>query len=455
MVELNSPVVSGGKVYLGCRSESGDLNDSGIICCDAASGATEWFAPISGGVALAPAVAGGVVMVTAMTDSAYGFDADSGLLLWRRKAPGNRYKLTAPIFEASTAWIGGEPAIQAINPASGQMQWTSEPLGAVWYSAMYTAPAIGPDYIYCGFYGTLGIIPDGLTILNRQSGTALYRENGVYRSPICAGDTVFVVGGTSINNQVVTARDAQGSVLWSSSKLLDQGTGAPALGNGVLVVVGSGGRVEGFRATDGANLWSRPVLSRSLYDMTPNRLRVKDTIGTAAIADSTVYIGSCDGNLYTIDLGSGTMLSRFDLGVPIASSPALSGNMLFVGASDGHLYAFVGNESRGGPAGPQGMGDGSLRFFALDPPRPNPSSATVHLGWLLPRESDVQIDVLDLRGRLVKRVLKGRRAAGEGLARWDGRDTRGDLVAPGIYVVRLQAGDLIASRKLVRLRVGH
>jgi outer membrane protein assembly factor BamB len=451
MVELNSPVVAGGRVFIGCRSESGDMNDGGVLCCDAASGATQWFTPVSGGIALAPAVSFGIVMATAMTDSVFGLDAASGQIVWKAKAPGNNYKMTAPIFEGNRAWVGAEPALMTLDPSNGQKIWTSPNLGPSWYSTMYTAPAVNANYVYCGFYGTPGVFPDGFAILNRATGATVFQQNGTYRSAVCAGDTVYLVGGATVINQVITARDAVGSVLWSSPKVLDQGSGAPALGHGVLVVGGANGAMEGFRASDGANLWTRQVGS-SLYDLSPNRLRVKDTIGTPAIADSVVYLGSSDGNLYALDLISGVELSRTYLGAPVSSSPAISGNMLFVGASDGHLYAFVGGGAAGAQALTPEVRAAKSSFFALHAPRPNPSAGTVVLEWALPRKAQARLDVVDVQGRVVRTLVDGPAAAGESFARWDGRNSEGEPVAAGIYFARLRAAGLSASRKLVRLR---
>jgi len=51
-------------------------------------------------------------------------------------------------------------------------------------------------------------------------------------------------------------------------------------------------------------------------------------------------IGSNDGNLYAVDKGSGEKVCGFSEGGPIkSSSPAVSGNTVYVGSSDGNLYA--------------------------------------------------------------------------------------------------------------------
>jgi outer membrane protein assembly factor BamB len=304
MVALSSPVVAGGRVLLGCRAESANLDDAGVLCCNAATGAVHWFAPVPGGVALAPAVVGSTVLVSSMADSVVALDLVTGASLWRSIAPGNKYKMTAPVFEGNAAWIGLEPTPVQIDVATGGTTWISETLGTSWYPAIYSAPAVGPQYIYYGYYGVRNAPPDGFSVVARSSGSLVHHENGTFRSPIVAGDRVYV-GGASLNDQFLSARDAVGNLLWTSSTPLGRSTGSPALGHDVIVVAGEGGRVEGIRSTDGAHLWSHTV-GYSLYDMSPNRRRNRDTIGTPAITDDVVYVGSLDGNLYALDLATGT-----------------------------------------------------------------------------------------------------------------------------------------------------
>jgi outer membrane protein assembly factor BamB len=452
MVALSSPVVANGRVYLGCRGESGNVDDSGILCCDAATGAVLWFAPVPGGVALAPAVDGNRVIATAMTDSVVALDAATGQPAWKTKVPGIIYKLVAPVVADGRVWAGGEPRIAQLDGATGAVQWTSALLGSMWYSTMYTAPAVDASRVYCSFYGTPGNIPDGFSILDRATGAAVHQENGAYRSPLVTADRLYLVGGVTPVVQVVTARTLDGTPVWVSPKLLDQGTSSPALGHGVLVVGGANGQVEAFRASDGANLWTHQS-GTSLNDVSPNRLRVRDVSATAAIADSVVYIGSADGNLYALDLATGAELARNPLGASILSSAAVSGNMLFVAANDNHLYGFVSSVTSPPPGTPAGPPDGGrATLFALLPPQPNPSREEVRLEWVLPATDDVRVDVVDIAGRVVKTVLQDRRGPGEHYVVWDGRDEQGRPAAAGIYFVTLRAGDLAATRKIVRLR---
>lgn len=69
----------------------------------------------------------------------------------------------------------------------------------------------------------------------------------------------------------------------------------------------------------------------------------------------------------------------------------------------------------------------------------------------LPRAGRVRLDVYDLRGRRVRRLLDATQPAGEHQLRWDGRGRGGSPVAAGVYLLQLRAGGETATAKLLRV----
>ena len=91
------------------------------------------------------------------------------------------------------------------------------------------------------------------------------------------------------------------------------------------------------------------------------------------------------------------------------------------------------------------------REFALSPARPTPSAGRVTLEFLVPREADVQLSVLDVQGREVQTLASGRHAPGRHTVHWDGR-SRGGRAPAGLYFVRLQTPDRSLVQRLVLSR---
>lgn len=90
--------------------------------------------------------------------------------------------------------------------------------------------------------------------------------------------------------------------------------------------------------------------------------------------------------------------------------------------------------------------------FALWPNYPNPFNSGTVIPFALERASEVQLEVYDVLGQRVAKLVRGRREAGRYTVRWDGRNDAGGALASGVYFVRLQAGDHVDSHRLVLVR---
>lgn len=70
---------------------------------------------------------------------------------------------------------------------------------------------------------------------------------------------------------------------------------------------------------------------------------------------------------------------------------------------------------------------------------PNPFNPRLELAWSLPAAGRLDLAVYDLRGRLVREVLRGATVPERGHAIWDGTDRGGHAVPSGVYLVRARA----------------
>ncbi|MFC1683132.1 FlgD immunoglobulin-like domain containing protein, partial [Candidatus Zixiibacteriota bacterium] len=92
--------------------------------------------------------------------------------------------------------------------------------------------------------------------------------------------------------------------------------------------------------------------------------------------------------------------------------------------------------------------------FQLGQNFPNPFNATTQIPIFLPsgKRSEVSLRIYNVTGQLVRHLTLPALDDGHGIAVWDGLDDFGSAVASGLYLSRLQVGDLHQTGKMVLLR---
>lgn len=85
---------------------------------------------------------------------------------------------------------------------------------------------------------------------------------------------------------------------------------------------------------------------------------------------------------------------------------------------------------------------------------PSPFQEQTAILYDVVRAGDVQLSILDLEGRLVRRLIRGRKQTGRYRVVWDGLDGAGRPVPSGLYFYRLrsQADGFEEVRRIIRLR---
>jgi hypothetical protein len=101
------------------------------------------------------------------------------------------------------------------------------------------------------------------------------------------------------------------------------------------------------------------------------------------------------------------------------------------------------------PAAPDGAAAVAL---SLGPAEPNPFARETRLAFAVPRAGRVRLAAYDLSGRLVSRLYDGPHAAGAGSVVWHARGEKGGALAPGVYLLRLEASGESVARKVTLAR---
>lgn len=104
------------------------------------------------------------------------------------------------------------------------------------------------------------------------------------------------------------------------------------------------------------------------------------------------------------------------------------------------------------PPGVLAVEEPSAPAFALSAPQPNPARAVATLRWVQPSAGHARLALFDLAGREVRCVVNGVNTAGPHECAFDLRDNARAALAPGVYLVRLDAVGLSLVSRMVVVR---
>jgi hypothetical protein len=105
--------------------------------------------------------------------------------------------------------------------------------------------------------------------------------------------------------------------------------------------------------------------------------------------------------------------------------------------------------------GEEGMGPVPLSY-RLDQNYPNPFNPSTVISYVVPgsRETTrpVSLEIYNLRGQFVRSLVSDNKGGGEYSVHWNGTDEYGVKVESGIYLYRLQTGEITSLRKMTLLK---
>ncbi len=113
----------------------------------------------------------------------------------------------------------------------------------------------------------------------------------------------------------------------------------------------------------------------------------------------------------------------------------------------GDTWVVFSTPTPGGPNDPSGSVPERIR---LAQSFPNPAKQIVTIPFGLSRRAHVRLDIYDVAGRRVRRLVDRALEEGNHNAPWNGRDERGRRMAAGVYFYRLNAeGRVLTSKMLI------
>jgi streptogramin lyase len=203
------------------------------------------------------------------------------------------------------------------------------------------------------------------------------------------------------------------------------------------------------------------------FDPTTGELYASSGGASPVVADAIYRVNTSDGSIAlvgTTGLGSETPDICFDPSGQMYGVKSIGGgpsNWISIDKSNGS-GATIGPVGFNGISG-LGSGAASALLDAprpvarasrttLDFARPNPFSTSTELRFALQKGGPVEIDVYNVLGQRVRRLVNGPMEAGEHVVRWSGLDAGGRPVGVGMYYVQMRTEGGEATRAVVRIQ---
>lgn len=205
-------------------------------------------------------------------------------------------------------------SVVALDLATGTPRW-KHPSSA----GFHATPLVAGDSLY------IGDMAGEFFALDLANGNVRWTVPA--SSPIHAGantDGERILFGTDAG--LMLCLDRTGARLWSAQA--DGRINAPpAIMDGVAVFTSCDAHLRALRVADGSE-----VFKIDLQNLAP---------GAACVTDTSVYVGTDQGRVLSLSAKDGTAQWQFNGiadGAMVYASPALSGDVLVIGARDSHVY---------------------------------------------------------------------------------------------------------------------
>jgi outer membrane protein assembly factor BamB len=167
----------------------------------------------------------------------------------------------------------------------------------------------------------------------------------VFSSPAIAGGVVYV-GSNDGNLYAVDL--ASGTQKWkfaTKSRI----PSSPAVADGVVYFVSYDGSLYAVNVADGKMKWKfqtsgeRRYAGTHLHGSQPIAEAMPDPfdfyLSSPVVWKGSIFFGSGDGNIYSLDAASGAVNWSFKTGDVVHASPAIADGTVFIGSWDSYFYA--------------------------------------------------------------------------------------------------------------------
>jgi eukaryotic-like serine/threonine-protein kinase len=167
----------------------------------------------------------------------------------------------------------------------------------------------------------------------------------VVSSPALVGDTVYI---GSADHRLYAINAATGTQKWTF-KTESGVASSPAVSGGIVYFLSYDGNLYAVDAAAGTLKWKfatggeHRFSAKHLHGSQPAAETMPDPfdvyLSSPLVSQGSVYFGSGDGNIYSLEAASGKLNWKFHTGDVVHASPVIANGTLYIGSWDSYFYA--------------------------------------------------------------------------------------------------------------------
>ena len=461
--EFPTPVVVNGIVYYP-QDSTGDS----LYALNAATGEVLWRYR-TGYTDDAVTVKDGLLYTS--SDSLWCLDALTGERIW---ANGNASSAASTpavyegcVYSCNESYYTNTTTVYSLGAQTGSVNWTTEINGygasclTAWNDMLFVPTWHGPLYAFdtatgsqiwqntdspTGYWDSSPVIVDEMLYilgedskaraLNPLTGIAVWQTDitpGTYLSATPAYHDGRLYFGDQVD-EFHCLNGATGDFVWSVPGVEH---GSPGVANGMVFYGESSNyydetaRVFALSCENGQVIWSYETVSGP-YGI----------VSSPSITDGVVYIAGTDFNLYAF--GTGLKYTYLDdLFAQVGSNQLIAASF--------HEGTAVSADTVDFTVTGTGISMEPSRGFSLAA-SPNPFIASASISFEITEPGYTSLIVYDLSGRTVATLLNTELAQGTHSVQWNGCYHSGEEACAGLYLCRIESGEVVETTGLCLLR---
>lgn len=335
-IYMTSPVVGNGKVFV-ATTDDDNLKKCHIVAYDAATGKKLWQYKTDNSVKNTMVYSDGLLLACDASMRLYAIDPNSGKLAWDKKL--NRHMLPENLHGLAVTdgvvYAGQGGDFTALNVKDGSIVWRNEAWDGGQGTQSTTTVGAGVALVSAHWNGLFAHdVKDGKLLWKKQDSKIRFRDGSptIYDGLVylAAQDELFLINPKSGD---VLKKVTQPGVTFASAC-------APVVTPKMIYVATADKGVMAFDRLTFKPAWTYLTHPAIFYSV-PYFQDFQNSVETSPVLiGNTLVFGASDGYLYGVNAENGRFQWKRNLGAPIFSSPAVSGDAIYAADFSGNLYCF-------------------------------------------------------------------------------------------------------------------